>query len=395
MTAVDYHKLYEEAIKSYKNGDYEDAMALFDRVAQVRPDSKHLMYSMAMCLLALGKPDEAARLYEKLMAFQSPEAQKLQTALHAKIVEKKWALHHPQSHSGDDLPKGHHPHPEPRTRPEHRSPNMQPPPPHPAHGPQPEYHAFHEQHGTQAPRSAHPHQGHHHVAHPDLHKPISSLSAGALSESMLRDGPNYWLIGGAATLAALTLVLLTAVFVTFRGGSREDAPTGDLVSAITALLGPERPIEVMCFYPAGEDASYQFAVLKESAAGEQTPGHLDHEDCVGKAVVANWPALASRASKSFRMAVSRQKNAYKQAEVCIFVLPLQEAAPASESEQSIESFQPGAARDLAALTSSCGQPSAEEPWETGCSAHWWGVTGVLTDPAGAIQCLLFRTSTGK
>ena len=82
MTNEEAKDLYYQATQCLNGGDYANALALFDQIEAERPNSKHVMYSRALCLIPLGRISEAEDLCGKLEGKLEPE--KL-GALRAKI----------------------------------------------------------------------------------------------------------------------------------------------------------------------------------------------------------------------------------------------------------------------------------------------------------------------
>jgi len=83
----DAHGQYEEAKRLYREGRYDDAQELFDDLARRRPDSKHIMFSRALCLAALGRMQEAHFLHDKLASIGGSTARKLTERLDEKFEE--------------------------------------------------------------------------------------------------------------------------------------------------------------------------------------------------------------------------------------------------------------------------------------------------------------------
>jgi len=83
----DAREKYEEAKRLYREGQYEEAQEIFDEVALRRPDSKHIMYSRALCLAALGRMQEAHFVHDKLASIGGSTGRKLSQRLDEKFVE--------------------------------------------------------------------------------------------------------------------------------------------------------------------------------------------------------------------------------------------------------------------------------------------------------------------
>jgi len=77
---------YEEAKRLYGEGQYDAAQELFEELALRRPDSKHIMYSRALCLAALGRMQEAHFVHDKLASIGGSTASKLSRRLDEKFV---------------------------------------------------------------------------------------------------------------------------------------------------------------------------------------------------------------------------------------------------------------------------------------------------------------------
>jgi thioredoxin-like negative regulator of GroEL len=66
MGEEDLHHEYTIAVELYKSGEYTDALALMERISEVRPSSRHVMYTRALCLVALGRVGEARAVRDRL-----------------------------------------------------------------------------------------------------------------------------------------------------------------------------------------------------------------------------------------------------------------------------------------------------------------------------------------
>ncbi len=88
MVKEDLHHEYEIAMDLYKDGDYADALALFNRIAHECPDSKHVMYGRGLCLVALERVVEAQAIRDRLAGHKEKVARQLLAKLDAKLREK-------------------------------------------------------------------------------------------------------------------------------------------------------------------------------------------------------------------------------------------------------------------------------------------------------------------
>ena len=89
MGEEDLHHEYTIAVELYKGGDYENALRLMERIAEVRPGSKHVMYTRALCLIALGRIGEARAIRDQLSGDKGGTAKKFTKNLDAKLREKQ------------------------------------------------------------------------------------------------------------------------------------------------------------------------------------------------------------------------------------------------------------------------------------------------------------------
>jgi Flp pilus assembly protein TadD len=58
------HHKYEVASTLYKEGRFEEALALFEELSTELPDSKHVIYSRGSCLVSLNRVPEARFFYD-------------------------------------------------------------------------------------------------------------------------------------------------------------------------------------------------------------------------------------------------------------------------------------------------------------------------------------------
>lgn len=91
MANDDTRQKYEEAKRLYAEGHYDKAQELFEELTLRRPASKHIMYSRALCLAALGRMQEAHVVHDKLASIPSSTARVLSRRLDEKFVELKRA----------------------------------------------------------------------------------------------------------------------------------------------------------------------------------------------------------------------------------------------------------------------------------------------------------------
>ena len=96
----DAREKYELAKRLYREGQYDEAQELLDDLVLRRPDSKHIMYSRALCLAALGRMQEAHFVHDKLASIGGSTGSKLSQRLHEKFIELQRAklMEQPDAH---------------------------------------------------------------------------------------------------------------------------------------------------------------------------------------------------------------------------------------------------------------------------------------------------------
>lgn len=88
MKAADPRRAYQLGIALFKEGKYEEAEILFEELGREHPDSKHTIYFRAVCLISLGRLDEAHALRDELAAHKSDAAKKLTAKLQQRLRER-------------------------------------------------------------------------------------------------------------------------------------------------------------------------------------------------------------------------------------------------------------------------------------------------------------------
>jgi len=92
MGEGDLQHEYQIAMELLEDGEYADALALLNRIAKERPKSKHVMYSRALCLVALGRVGEARALRDQLAGIKGGVARELTAKLDARLQKKMGEL---------------------------------------------------------------------------------------------------------------------------------------------------------------------------------------------------------------------------------------------------------------------------------------------------------------
>ena len=77
----------QQAAVYYKLGKFMDALELLDELAVERPDSRHILYSQGMCLVAVGHIDAAREVCDKLQEFKGHTAASLTFKLKARLED--------------------------------------------------------------------------------------------------------------------------------------------------------------------------------------------------------------------------------------------------------------------------------------------------------------------
>ncbi len=88
MPEEDVRREYDIAMELYKEGAYSESLVLLERLAKERPDSKHVMYSRGLCVLAMGRIEEGRAFRDQLMGLRSSSARQYADKLNAILKEK-------------------------------------------------------------------------------------------------------------------------------------------------------------------------------------------------------------------------------------------------------------------------------------------------------------------
>ncbi len=336
MAEEDLHREYEIAVELYKDGEHTEALALLNRIAQERPESKHVMYTRGLCFIALGRIGEARAVRDQLSG-KGSSARSLTTKLDAKLREKLGEME----------------------------------------------------------KAAHRGQGR-------SNSSVSALSDVHSSRSKLT---TYLMV-------LVVLVVLVAVgggvaayLSKHRVPAEQDAAAENL-EAPFAGAGADEYVEAVVFYPTGTELTYKFAVFLSTPAGEVSNTSTDSkEDCVGGPVAANWAEVKPRMKKALSMSNSSDemlKGTPRNKLVATIVLPQGGTPPSGIlAGRDIETFSPGAVKDIESVVKSCGEPDRKETWSLRGSSvgltgevRWWGRIGLAVDGSGAISHLLLRAYPG-
>jgi len=73
MTNEEAKELYQRGVQHLESGDYAGALSAFDTLEADRPNSKHVMYHRALCLIRLDRVSETRELIQKLDGKLEPE----------------------------------------------------------------------------------------------------------------------------------------------------------------------------------------------------------------------------------------------------------------------------------------------------------------------------------
>ena len=73
MTNEEAKQAYTQAIQLFDEKKYEEALALLDAIDAERPNSRHIIYHRALCLMHLGHVNEAELCYRKLEGRMEPQ----------------------------------------------------------------------------------------------------------------------------------------------------------------------------------------------------------------------------------------------------------------------------------------------------------------------------------
>lgn len=96
MPEEDVRHEYDIAVELCNEGAYSEALVLLERLTKERPDSRHVMYSRGLCLLALGRLEEARAVRDKLSGYGGSSArqftEKLDADLQERLQEREKAL---------------------------------------------------------------------------------------------------------------------------------------------------------------------------------------------------------------------------------------------------------------------------------------------------------------
>ena len=87
MNAQEGTRKFQEADALFRQGRFQESHALIEELMAVYPNTKNLLYSKALCLANLGKPQEADNLCDYLIRqFRDPRAQALKTRIAAEAA---------------------------------------------------------------------------------------------------------------------------------------------------------------------------------------------------------------------------------------------------------------------------------------------------------------------
>jgi hypothetical protein len=339
MAEEDLHHEYEIALELIKDGGYQEALPLLNKIAAERPDSKHVMYARGVCVAALGRIEEACAIRDQLSGHHGSVARQLTKKLDEKIQEKL------QERERDARGV------------QRRAPSEQTDEP----GPRPSRSLF-----------------------PMF---VVLILAGA----------------GAVVIA---------VFIANERHHRQSARGVTSVQQAGSLpqpalgSGPDAYLESVTFFPSDSERPFRYAVFMSQPQGEVSNITSDaKDDCVGSLIVPDWPTLKAKAKKALVMSNSSAEELAgtpRNKLVCTVMLPVTGTPLSGQLEgRSLETFNPGAVKDLQAIMASCGSPEHTEMWtqRAKCLAldgktYWWGRIGLAADADGAITHVLLRAYPG-
>ena len=212
------------------------------------------------------------------------------------------------------------------------------------------------------------------------------------------DGPSALLI--AASVVAVG-VLAVAALVVYNMGRSGQLPLQRSAKASFPLAVPDKYLEATTFCPTGTSKTFTFAMFLASADDEAPDLSTEKYDCVGTLVAADWETLRTNAEKALEMARSCQEpidGVPRSEMIQTLVVPRHGTRLYGQlAGKEVETFVPGPATVLAAVTDKCGEPDfAESARSTSPSVGvqgrtcWWGRIGLAIDANNTITHILFR-----
>jgi hypothetical protein len=84
--------LFRQAADVYKDGDYKDALKIFDRLDAAFPNNERIMFPRARCFAKLGRTGEAVAICDVLIA---QYGHKSAAELRGKLVSGEFKIHAP------------------------------------------------------------------------------------------------------------------------------------------------------------------------------------------------------------------------------------------------------------------------------------------------------------
>jgi hypothetical protein len=339
MAEEDLRHEYEIAVELIKDGGYEEALTLLNRIAAERPDSKHVMYSRGICMAALGRTEEACAIRDRLSGHHGGIARQLTKKLDEKIQEK---LHERERDA--------------------RGPQRRSPSPHADEsGPRPSTNLF-----------------------PMFIVLILAVAAAVVIAVFMASEHRH-----SRAARNVTLVQPAGSLPNFTLGSGPDAY---LESATFFPSDSERSFRYAVFMsqPQGEVSNIT-SNAKDDCAGSPVVSDWP-------TVKANVKKALVMSNSSTEELGGTPRNKL----VCTVVLPVAGTTLSGQLEgKSIETFKPRAGKDLQAVIASCEQPEYTEMWTqlAKCLAldgktYWWGRVGLAADARGAITHVLLRAYPG-
>jgi hypothetical protein len=333
---------YQQAQALYHAGKYEESLVLFESLAQEHADSKHILYGRGVCLLALGRIDEAHELRDRLAVHRS----KTGKALTAKLDEKLRAR--------TKLPKDG------------------------------------QSVGQPAP----------HLEHAD----IVFFPASEEREDHARKKPRM-LVAAVVCIAVVLVLGAIALIVRARSATSapaDNTPHGLFVRLAPGRyleaprLYPAGADKPMRFAVLLDATGTQSASTASEKAG----------DCAGAAVAANWETLRIRAEKALALSGRTSadiEGAARASMARTAIIPL-EGLPVVGlfAAEGLQTFTPVSQGAVATVIASCGEPDRVESWPDDVRVlglvgkmHWWGRVGLATDDQGAVIYLLLRAFSSE
>lgn len=90
MQQQDMEQRYSQALALCQRGQYAEALQVFEALETALPNSKEVLYGRAMCLVALGRGEQARPLCERLTTvFMDPRGQQLLMQIDGGAAPKK------------------------------------------------------------------------------------------------------------------------------------------------------------------------------------------------------------------------------------------------------------------------------------------------------------------